>query len=77
MAIRPIVAKFDYDADRWIWGLSPEDFDKIAKGYGCSRCLEDFNGKYVAKCPTCGEEINTVVETPEEWRSGARSHSRS
>lgn len=76
MALKPIFAKFDYDADHWVWGLNEDDFHKVQQGYACGRCLEDFGGIYLARCPVCKEEINVVVETPEEWRAHAGSHAR-
>ena len=36
-----------------MFALSDEDFDKIQKGYGCPRCLEDFHGVFMLMCPVC------------------------
>jgi hypothetical protein len=68
MAIQPILAKYDYEAERWIWGLSPEDFFKIQNGYACSRCLEEWKF-WVAACPVCGEvNVPLSEDAPKEWK---------
>jgi hypothetical protein len=67
MALKPIYAKRMRGQDEWIWGLDEEDFKKVAAGYACARCLEEFEF-YVARCPVCKNEIQTLVDTPEEWR---------
>lgn len=33
--------------------LSQDDYEKIAKGYGCPRCLEDYHGVFLLECPVC------------------------
>jgi hypothetical protein len=66
--IKPIYSKFDYAAERWVFGLSPEDFDRVQKGYACGNCLEDYNGIWRPSCPVCNKENEIVVDTPTEWR---------
>jgi hypothetical protein len=65
--IKPIFARFDHAIDAWQWGLNPTDFDKVNQGYACGRCLEDFGGIHLLKCPVCGEEQNLVMDAPPEW----------
>jgi hypothetical protein len=70
MALKPIYARFDHGEDHWVWGLDQEQFGKVAAGYACGRCLEDFGGKWLAVCPVCREPTAAprVVDLPDEWR---------
>ena len=36
-----------------MFSLTNEDFDKIRQGYGCPRCLEDYQGIWRQVCPVC------------------------
>lgn len=68
--IKPVYSQYDYQQDRWLWGLLKDDFQKIQEGYACGKCLEDYNGVWVAACPVCGHpnEVQPVIQTPSEWR---------
>ena len=68
MALKPIFARFDYVADRWIWGLGPEDFRKVQEGYACDRCLEEWT-TWIPSCPVCGESNLPKFDEPRpEWK---------
>ena len=73
--IKPIFSRYDHEARRWEFGLTPEDFEKVQQGYGCGECLEDFQGEFRIKCPVCGHSTaggdRVLLETPSEWRRSA------
>ena len=54
MTIIPIATRWNYETDQMDAVLSPEDYQKVKDGYGCSVCLADYNGIWQATCPTCG-----------------------
>lgn len=63
--ITPIYSK--HDGERWIFGLSEEDFARVQAGYACENCLEPFT-MWVASCPVCKHENrHDVVPLPREW----------
>ena len=54
-----------------LFGLTNEDLAKVQAGYACPHCLEDFRGKYLPKCPTCGHQRDIhrdIVDAPAHWR---------
>lgn len=70
--IKPIYSEFDFEANRWLFGLEKDDFEKVQAGYACGECLEDFQGEYKLVCPVCrastagGDKI--ILDTPSYWR---------
>lgn len=76
MAIKAIYTEVQPDG-RPLFGLTPEDHEKIRQGYGCPNCLEDFTeygaGGVVAAfsaCPICKHRINPdqdFVSAPGYW----------
>ena len=56
MAIRPVAERWNHDTQEMDFVLSAEDFEKVRQGYGCSICLEDYNGIWKPVCPTCDTE---------------------
>lgn len=59
-----------------LFGLTPEDHEKIRNGYGCPKCLEDFteygaNGIVVAfgACPLCKHTLSDrdLMDVPQHW----------
>ena len=54
VTIIPIATRWNYDTEQLDAVLSPEDYEKVRQGYGCSVCLADYNGIWQATCPTCG-----------------------
>jgi len=67
--IKPVFAKYDFERDEWIWGLMPEDFKRLAAGYGCAHCLEPF-AHWVPFCPVCKtpNAVANPIPTPSEWQ---------
>lgn len=63
--IRPLYSRFDNETGQWIFGLSEDDFHRVQQGYGCGNCLEDYGGKWLPKCPVCGNETEVVVGVKE------------
>lgn len=63
MAIRPLAERWNDERQEMEFLLSDADFEKVRQGYGCSYCLEDFHGMWLAKCPTCGTEGFDARET--------------
>jgi hypothetical protein len=41
-----------------VFGLTESDYLKIVNGYGCPKCLEDYNGIWRAKCDVCGHKAD-------------------
>lgn len=66
--IKPIFSRWNPELDAWQWGLDKHDFGKIQAGYGCGRCLEDFQGMWRPVCPVCGNQTEVTVDAPSEWR---------
>lgn len=70
--IKPLYSKYDHLANRWVFGLLQEDFDKVQQGYACGECLEDFQGEFKLICPVCRHSTaggdRVIVDTPSEWR---------
>jgi hypothetical protein len=62
MAIIPIAQRWNHDADEMEFILSNDDWEKCRQGYGCSNCLCDYNGLYLAKCPDCGATTFSAFE---------------
>lgn len=54
MTIIPVATRWNYDTEQLDAVLTPEDYEKVRQGFGCSVCLADYNGVWMAKCPTCG-----------------------
>jgi hypothetical protein len=70
VAIIPTYIGTDERSGRTLFGLNNADFRKVAQGYGCPTCLEDFNGVYHVTCPVCGHTRNVaqdVLPTPRWW----------
>jgi RNA polymerase subunit RPABC4/transcription elongation factor Spt4 len=75
--LKPIWKKRDQFGE-WIFGLSPDDVERVRQGYACSRCLEEFD-THTKVCPVCREPTEilsdfVIVPTPEEWASYLREH---
>jgi len=72
MAIKPVFSKFDWEHNRWDFGLTPDDFGKVQSGYACGECLEDFQGEWKIKCPVCGHSTKggdrILFDVPREWK---------
>jgi hypothetical protein len=66
--IKPIFSRYDYELERWQWGLAPEDFKKVTEGYACSRCLEEWE-IWRPACPVCKEPVALpdIFTPPREW----------
>ena len=62
MAIRPIYTFDPRDGSDIVFMLSEEDYNKIHAGYGCPRCLEDYNGVVMVKCPVCGHRADVLSD---------------
>ena len=62
MTIIPIATRWNYDTEQLDAVLSPEDYEKVRQGYGCSVCLADYNGVWCAACPTCGNDTVQMFE---------------
>ena len=58
IAIKPVYTYDPKDGSDLVFSLTDEDFDKIQKGYGCPRCLEDFNGVFLTVCPVCSHKAD-------------------
>ena len=72
MAIIPIATRWNYETEQLDAVLSPEDYQKVKDGYGCSVCLADYNGIWQATCPTCGNRTpssSTCIRTTLRSRS--------
>jgi hypothetical protein len=52
--IKPYYTYIDPISGRALHAVSRSDYEKIQEGYGCPRCLEDYNGIWRAKCDVCG-----------------------
>ena len=52
--IRAYYTYVDPFTNRALHAVSRRDYEKILDGYGCPRCLEDYNGIWHAKCYVCG-----------------------
>ena len=61
MAIIPIDWRQSPDGGEAEFLLSNDDYEKVRQGYGCSNCLEDYNGLYLARCPRCGATTFTAA----------------
>lgn len=73
MALKPIYSQEDLASGRILWGLSPSDYHKVRLGYACPKCLEDFNGIYMAVCPVCKhvrDMMHDFQQTPEHFIPG-------
>lgn len=73
MAIIPVYAEEDLRTGAINWGLTVQDFEKVRQGYGCPKCLEDFNGVWLMTCPVCGHQRNEptdFIPTPDHMRPG-------
>jgi hypothetical protein len=72
MAIKPIFSRFNYEANRWEFLLSDDDFRKVQQSYACGECLEDFQGEFRLRCPVCGHSTaggdRVLFDVPEEWK---------
>lgn len=68
--ISPVFSKYDYERNRWVFGLTGEDYERTRQGYACAECLEDFGGMLLVVCPVCKTptSLHDHVETPSEWR---------
>ena len=72
MPIDPVYAE-SAEGGGLVFGLGPDDFEKVRQGYACAHCLEEFlvGGTLVqlAKCPTCKAPVNSdaLVPAPQDW----------
>lgn len=62
MAIKPIYSQENLQTGEIEWLLYPEDFEKIRQGYGCPKCLEDYNGLCLATCPVCNHTRDALKD---------------
>lgn len=62
IAIRPIYTYDAQDGSDLVFMLSEEDYRKIAQGYGCPRCLEDYHGVVLTVCPVCKHRADVLVD---------------
>ena len=69
---KPVFSEFDYEHGHWKHGYPPDVFLRIAAGYACGHCGEDYLGQYRERCPVCGfvtrTEAERVGDQPEAWR---------
>lgn len=68
-ALKPIFSEVQPDGSV-LFGLTDEDLAKVQAGYACPNCLEDFRGKWLAKCPLCKHEFDVsrdIVDAPAYW----------
>jgi hypothetical protein len=69
--IKPVYSRYDRTTGQYMWGLGPDDYERIRQGYGCPRCLEAFEF-YTARCPVCRAEIalerEIFSEPPPYWK---------
>lgn len=73
MAIKPTYYEEDLFTGEMRWGLAPDDFKKVVEGYGCPKCLEDFNGVFLLTCPVCKHTRipeRDFLPLPEHWKPG-------
>ena len=54
MAIPHLYAEEDLRTGEILWLLRQKDFEKVRQGYGCPKCLEEYNGLCLDTCPVCG-----------------------
>lgn len=51
--IKPIYTEIHPYTGRPLHLLYADDYEKVRQGYGCSYCLEDYNGVWMPQCPVC------------------------
>ncbi len=56
MAIKPIFSRYNYEANRWEFLLSDDDFRKVQQSYACGECLEDFQPLYTRRFPVVANQ---------------------
>jgi hypothetical protein len=68
--VKAVYSQYDHEKGHWVHAYLPEDFDKIAAGYACGHCGEDYMGVYRTRCPVCGFTTLSTEERvgdPVKW----------
>lgn len=72
----------------WVFGVGQEGIDKVAQGFACGRCLEEFTDTHrpsgiptrLDACYVCGEKTAitsdfVIVPTPADWVTALKERS--